>query len=107
MNTDIKVLEDDGKFTKYLETSLPTLKVSITCGSVVILKNGKTKLMIIGYCKCMKKDKIKENDYIACVYPLGVIDFKNTLAFKSDQIDEVLFIGKNSPEYEKLNEILQ
>ena len=31
-----KILEDDGKLTRYLETTFPTLKVSINNGSISI-----------------------------------------------------------------------
>lgn len=74
MNTDIKVLEDDGKLTKYLELSFPALKVSVTNGNVSIyertnikkinpttytISSSKTKLIIL-YFKC---NEIKDKKY--------------------------------------------
>ena len=76
-------------------------------GSIVKLKNGKTKLMIIGYCKNIKEDKIKENDYVACIYPLGIVSMKNLLAFKKEQINEVIVLGSKSNEFETLKKILK
>lgn len=74
MNTDIKVLEDDGKLAKYLELSFPTAKVNVTNGNVSIYEktnikkinpitytiySSKTKLIIL-YFKC---NEIKDKKY--------------------------------------------
>ena len=75
-------------------------------GSIVKLNNGKTKLMIIGYCKLMKEDKLKTNDYIACVYPLGVTSMKKVVAFKSSDINEVLIKGLEDDDYKELMSLM-
>lgn len=74
LNTNIKVLEDDGKLTKYLETSFPTTKVSVTNGNVSIyektnikkinpitynIKTSKSNLIVL-YFKC---NEIKDKKY--------------------------------------------
>lgn len=75
-------------------------------GSIVKLKKGITKVMIIGYCKCFDSDKIKNKDYIACVYPTGIVDFEKVIAFKKSDIEEILLSGASMDEYKLLNEIL-
>ena len=74
MNTDIKVLEDDGKLTKYLELSFSALKVSATNGNVSIyertnikkinpitytINSSKIKIIVL-YFKC---NEIKDKKY--------------------------------------------
>ena len=43
-------------------------------GSVVILKNGRKRLMITGYAQVDLEKKDKIYDYCSCLYPEGVID---------------------------------
>ena len=76
-------------------------------GSVVTLKNGRSKLMIIGYCKCIKIASIQKDDYVACIYPIGLVNYKVTLSFKHEQIDEVVFMGKTGKEYENMCKMLR
>lgn len=62
-------------------------------GSVVILKNGKKKLMINGFaCKDLDTgDKIY--DYSGCVYPEGVLSFDKAIVFDHDQIEKIFYLG--------------
>ncbi len=73
-------------------------------GSIVTLKDGIAKLMIIGYCKFIVADTKKENDYVACLYPVGLTTIENVLSFKKEQIDKVLFKGLDVESYKKTND---
>ncbi len=77
------------------------MKDYLPIGSLVTLKNGRVKLMILGYPKTIEEDKIKDKDYIACISPLGIMNFRSILAFNNDQIDHVDFMGFTSPEFDK------
>ena len=67
-------------------------KTYLPIGSVVLLKNGKKRVMIYGR-------KIKANgeetvyDYIGCLYPEGALSSKNVILFNHEQIQMVYFIG--------------
>lgn len=62
-------------------------------GTVVILKNGRKKLMINGFaCKDLDTgDKIY--DYSGCVYPEGVLSFDKAIVFDHDQIEKIFYMG--------------
>ena len=67
-------------------------KTYLPIGSVVLLKNGKKRVMIYGR-------KIKANgeetvyDYLGCLYPEGALSSKNVILFNHEQIQMVYFIG--------------
>lgn len=62
-------------------------------GSVVLLKNGKKRVMIYG--RKVKVDGESEEiyDYVGCLYPEGMINSKNVILFNQEQIQLVYFIG--------------
>ena len=61
-------------------------------GSIVILKDGKKKIMIYG-----RKQKMKNSgqifDYLGCLYPEGYINPAYSFVFNHEQIVEVIFKG--------------
>lgn len=61
-------------------------------GSVVLLKDGKKRLMIYGR-RQLVKDGEKEYDYSACLYPEGMLNSKDVVLFNHDQIQMIYFIG--------------
>ena len=68
-------------------------------GSVVMLKEGKKRIMIVGYLPIIEVDGEKKGyDYSACLYPEGIISSTQTLVFNHDQIDNIYFIGNNDGE---------
>lgn len=60
-------------------------------GTVVRLKNGTKKMMIIGFMASVKTEdnNTSSYDYIGCLYPEGFISVDNMLLFQHDQIEEV------------------
>jgi len=72
-------------------------------GSVVLLKNAKKRLMIIGlFQKVNDGDKIY--DYTSCAYPIGMYDSNKLISFNHEDIDIVYAYGYMDDEYFKLNE---
>ena len=85
------------------------MKQYLPIGSVVLLKNGKKKVMIYGRRQRRIVDVDKEYDYLACLYPEGNIDENYMYLFDEDSIDEVVFRGYSDSEEEAfvqaLNEV--
>lgn len=84
------------------------MKEYLPIGSIVILNEGKKKLMIYG----RKQTEIKTNieyDYVSCLYPEGNINQDYMFLFNNEDIKEVVFRGYSNSEDEefldKLNEI--
>ena len=61
-------------------------------GSVVLLKNGKKRLMIYGR-KMKTEGDEKVYDYLGCLYPEGALESKDVILFDHDQIQMIYFIG--------------
>ena len=78
-------------------------------GTVVLLKDGNKKVMIISYLIFPTgSDEHKEMyDYGGCTFPEGVIDSKIGIGFNHEQIAEVIHMGLEDDEYSELNKTLQ
>lgn len=68
-------------------------------GTVVLLKNSKKRIMIIG----VLQKQIKEGeeiiwDYSGCFYPEGYMGPDKTFLFNSDQIETVYAVGYQDQE---------
>ena len=75
-------------------------KKYLPIGSVVLLKGGKKKLMITGYCMKIEEDPNKIYDYNGCLFPEGEIKSNITSVFDHKQIEKVFFIGFENEESE-------
>ena len=62
-------------------------------GTVVILKNAKKKVMVIGFVASGKETKGRTYDYAGCLYPEGMLSAEQTLLFDHEQIDKVYHMG--------------
>lgn len=62
-------------------------------GSVVLLKGGQHRAMIIGYCQRRVDHPGEIYDYVACLYPEGYIGAQQNYLFNRDQIDKVYHVG--------------
>ncbi len=70
-------------------------------GTIVLLKGGNKRVMIIGHCKYNGSDRSKIYDYAGCVYPEGYTRPDQTALFDHDQIDVVFSLGyRNGKQYE-------
>lgn len=61
-------------------------------GSVVLLKNGKKRIMVYGR-KVKASGEEKVYDYLGCLYPEGALSSKEVILFDHSQIQMVYFIG--------------
>lgn len=85
-------------------------------GSIVMLKNAKTPLMITSYCIIPTGMQLKDKqeiepqqrmfEYGGCIYPHGIIDSNIINAFDHNQIEEVLFVGYETKEQKELSSAL-
>lgn len=61
-------------------------------GSVVVLKEGTKKLMIIGRLQANPKTK-NLYDYAGCPWPEGYVDKEHCYVFNHDDIDLLYYLG--------------
>ena len=74
-------------------------KEILPLGSVVLLKDAKRYLVVMGYLMIQEgEDKVW--DYMGCAYPVGAVSSETTLMFNRNQIDEVIFEGFSDEEGE-------
>lgn len=73
------------------------IKELLPIGSVVLLKEGKKKLMTFGIKQTDANTK-KEYDYIGVLYPEGNIGDGGQFLFNHDDIDEIFFNGYEDEE---------
>jgi len=82
------------------------MKSFLPIGSVVLLKTGEKRVMIVGYKQAQENGTVW--DYSGCLYPEGVIDSNELYVFNSDQIEVLFFLGLQDGEglgyLEALNE---
>lgn len=62
-------------------------------GTVLMLKGGKKRVMVTGFCVIPDSDKEKMYDYCGCLYPEGQIKTNQTLMFNHDQIERIDYLG--------------
>lgn len=68
------------------------MKKYLPIGSVVLLKDSKKRIMIIGV-KQKQAGVDKVWDYCACLYPEGLLDPEKLFLFDSEQIERLYFVG--------------
>ena len=80
-------------------------------GTVVLLKGGKKRAMITGFCSVAQENQEKIYDYSGCVYPEGYLSSNQVCLFDHDQIEKIFFEGFVDDEEvqfkEKLNRIVE
>lgn len=67
-------------------------------GTVVLLKGGKKRLMITGFCSFDEGKKDRAYDYTGCLYPEGIISSKQMALFDHSQIDKIYHLGLSDQE---------
>lgn len=67
-------------------------------GTIVLLKEAKKRMMIVGYEVTTEEQEPKTFDYIGCLYPEGVISPDRNLLFNHDQIEKIFFKGYTDEE---------
>lgn len=75
-------------------------------GSVVLLKGGIKKLVIMGINQVNNEDASDIYDYISVLYPEGYLGNETLFLFNHEDINDVIFRGYENPEREDfLNEL--
>lgn len=80
-------------------------------GTVVMLKGGTKRVMIIGFCSSEKNNRDTIYDYTGCLYPEGILESDKLCLFNHKQIDEIYYMGPEKDEEEikfkeELNKII-
>lgn len=79
-------------------------------GTIVLLKGGRKRAMITGFCSVAQENQEKIYDYSGCVYPEGYLSSNQVCLFDHDQIEKIFFIGFEDEEEKtfktKLNKIV-
>ena len=77
-------------------------------GTVVLLKDAKKTLMIIGFCQIDLEKGGTIYDYSGIMYPEGYLGPQSVYMFNKDVIDKVLYGGFNNEESKEfLNKITE
>ena len=75
-------------------------KEFLPVGSVVLLKEAKRPVVVIGFSVVEKGEK-KVWDYLGCAYPIGVVGTDKNLLFQRDQIEKVISRGYEDEDCKK------
>ena len=79
-------------------------------GTVVLLKGGRKRAMITGFCSVAQENPEKIYDYSGCVYPEGYLSSNQVCLFDHNQIEKIFFLGFEDDEEkvfkDKLNKIV-
>lgn len=74
------------------------LQKYLPVGSIVMLKGGKHRLMITGFCTVDFEANSKVYDYSGCFYPEGFISFENIIMFNHVDIEKIFYLGLSDDE---------
>lgn len=79
----------------------------LSIGSVVYLKEGSKKIMVLNRGPLVLVDeKTKMFDYSGCIYPVGLVP-DEILYFNEDNVDKILFEGFVDEDEERFLEIYE
>ena len=76
-------------------------------GTVVMLKGGTKRLMIIGFCAKPIGEETKQYDYTGCLYPEGIISTDNVALFNHDQIEKIYNVAYTDQEEQEFKKLLK
>ena len=71
-------------------------KEYLPIGSLVRLKGGKRKLLIIGINQIGSNNKTY--DYSSCMYPYGYLNSEQLFLFNNENIEEIIYKGYSDDE---------
>ena len=110
------IQEQEEKLKKYekLSEELPEIEEKqekkvplLPLGTVVMLKGGKKRLMIIGFYPLNEEKTGKAYDYIGCLFPEGLLVADKLAMFNHNQIEKVHHEGLLDAEEEEFKEKLE
>lgn len=84
------------------------IKKLLPIGTVVAIKGGLKKVMIIGLLQTIHTDEeeVRTFDYIGVVYPEGFLNLETMILFNHDLILDIVFKGYENPEREEMIQAL-
>lgn len=83
------------------------VKNLLPVGSVVLLKGGVKKTLIIGILQINENISEDVYDYIGVPYPEGYLGMDNTYLFQHEDINDVIFRGYDNPEREDFMKLME
>ena len=75
-------------------------------GSVVLLKGGTRKTIIMGYLQFDENDKSKIYDYMGVPFPEGYMGMGSAFLFNHDAVEKVFFKGYEDENVSKLMAVM-
>ena len=82
------------------------LEKYLPIGTIVLLKEAESKIMITGYLPIDEEDDTLY-DYSACSFPEGIIDDEETLVFNHEDIQKVFYLGYDDEETQEFMKLLK
>lgn len=79
----------------------------LPAGSVVLLKGGSHKVMIVGFCSAAGVPERKLYDYIGVLFPEGLIKFDQNFLFDHKDIVQIFNVGYENDEAVQFNKHLK
>ena len=74
------------------------LEQVLPVGTVVMLKEGIKRLMIMGYQQSQTEDLTRVYDYVGCEYPEGFISIDSLIMFDHTDIGHIFSLGLQNEE---------
>ena len=74
------------------------LEQVLPIGTVVVLKGGIKRLIILGYQQSPNGSREKAYDYTGCTYPEGFIDAEHMVMFNHSDISHIFALGLQNEE---------
>lgn len=75
-------------------------------GSIILLKEGKKKLVIYGRKQILALEEPQMFDYLACPYPEGYVSPEFAYLFNHEDIQDIVFIGYQDEDEEQFQVVL-
>lgn len=96
------------KLTDEVPEKKPQEKITLyPLGTVIMLKGGKKRLMIVGFNPLNEEKTDKAYDYIGCLFPEGLLVSDRLAMFNHNQIEKVYQEGLSDEEEKEFKERLE
>ena len=83
------------------------LEQVLPVGTVVLLKGGMKRLMIMGYQQSNTENLARVYDYVGCEYPEGFIKVEDLVMFDHQDIEHIFALGLQNEEQVEFRNALE